>query len=65
MTTETQPLPTDAEIEAAWADATGSRILPYPDDMLVFARAVLAKWGTPAPVGGVEPVANLTVQEGS
>ena len=38
--------PTDAEIEAAWTDATGSSILPYPDDMLAFARAVLAKWGT-------------------
>lgn len=37
--------PTDAEIESAWAEATGSSILPYPDDMLAFARAVLAKWG--------------------
>lgn len=45
--------PSDAEIEAAWTDATGSRILPYPDDMLAFARAVLAKWGSP--VVAVEP----------
>lgn len=42
--------PTDAEIESTWTEATGSSILPYPDDMLAFARAVLAKWGTPQPV---------------
>ena len=41
--------PTDAEIESAWTEATGSSILPYPDDMLAFARAVLAKWGAPQP----------------
>jgi len=39
--------PTDVEIESAWTEATGSSILPYPDDMLAFARAVLAKWGAP------------------
>lgn len=38
--------PTDAEIESTWTEATGSSILPYPNDMLAFARAVLAKWGT-------------------
>jgi hypothetical protein len=47
--------PTDAEIEVAWTEATGSSILPYPDDMLAFARAVLAKWGQPSGAG--EPVA--------
>lgn len=52
MNEQTQP--TDAEIEAAWTDATGSSILPYPDDMLAFARAVLAKWGTPAGAGEPE-----------
>ena len=44
--------PTDAEIESAWTEATGSSILLYPDDMLAFARAVLAKWGTPPAVAG-------------
>lgn len=48
--------PTDAEIEAAWTDATGSSILPYPDEMLAFARAVLAKWGQPQAEAGGEPV---------
>ena len=49
--------PTDAEIESAWAEVTGSSILPYPDDMLAFARVVLARWGQPAHSG--EPVAWL------
>lgn len=47
--------PTDAELESAWTEATGSGILPYPDDMLAFARAVLARWGQPSGAG--EPVA--------
>lgn len=56
--------PTDAEIESAWTEATGSSILPYPDDMLAFARAVLAKWGAqPVPAGyslvPVEPSAEM------
>ena len=51
--------PTDAEIESAWTEATGSSILPYPDDMLAFARAVLAKFGTQSAVAG-EPVAWLS-----
>lgn len=50
--------PTDADIESAWTEATGSSILPYPDDMLAFARAVLAKWGTPPAVVG-EPIGHL------
>ena len=60
MTTDTQPLaPTDAEI-VALADATRTAeggangyILP-----ISFARAVLAKWGTPAVAG--KPVAWLS-----
>lgn len=61
---ETQPLPTNAEIDELlespgdinWviADARGRWRL--------FARAVLAKWGTPAPVG-VEPVATVFTME--
>lgn len=51
---KTQPLPTDAELAAFTASAEWAA---YETPMLVdFARAVLAKWGTPAPVG-VEPVA--------
>lgn len=50
--------PTDAEIESAWIEATGSSILPYPDDMLAFARAVLAKWGTPPAVAGDRTVSH-------
>jgi len=49
--------PTDSEIEAAWTEATGSSILPYPDEMLAFARAVLAKWGQPQAGASGEPVA--------
>ena len=44
-----KPTPTDAELKAMWqlhaADIGG---------IFYYARAVLAKWGTPAPVG-VEP----------
>ena len=51
MTEKTQP--TDAELKAMWqlhaADIGG---------IFYYARAVLAKWGTPAPVGA-EPVALL------
>ena len=43
--------PTDAELQALWAASDH----PLPQN---FARAVLAKWGTPAPVGA-EPVALL------
>ena len=50
-----KPTPTDAELKAMWqlhaADIGG---------ILDFARAVLAKWGTPAPVGA-EPVARLVI----
>ena len=47
--------PTDAELKAMWqlhaADIGG---------IFYYARAVLAKWGTPAPVGA-EPVARLVI----
>ena len=50
-----KPTPTGAELKAMWqlhaADIGG---------ILDFARAVLAKWGTPAPVGA-EPVARLVI----
>ena len=53
MTTDTQLAPTDAEIVALMRDGYNCR---YNDeaDHIDFARAVLTKWGTPAPVG-VEP----------
>lgn len=55
MTTDTTPLaPTDAEI-VAFAVENGVRVRTG-NAAVRFARAVLAKWGTPAPVG-VEPVA--------
>ena len=50
MTTE----PTDAELEKLFVEETGVAIDDLPAAILDFARAVLAKWGTPAPVG-VEP----------
>lgn len=63
MTTDTTPLaPTDAEIESAWTEATGSSILPYPDDMLAFARTVLARWGSPQPVAR-EPLTDAQIAE--
>ena len=49
MTTDTQPLePTDADIDALWV---GQQLtVPQLVQRLVFARAVLAKWGAqPAP----------------
>lgn len=52
--TETQPMaPTDAEIETLWQDSHPNRF-----EAISFARAVLAKWGTPPAVAG-EPVATL------
>ena len=54
MTEKTQP--TDAELDMLIDDVVG---LDSTDEVFrEFARAVLAKWGTPAPVG-VEPVALL------
>ena len=52
-----KPTPTDAELKAMWqlhaADIGG---------LFYYARAALAKWGTPAPVG-VEPVARLEIEK--
>ena len=48
--------PTDAEISSLYAEQTGFDLSDSPAALLDFARAVLAKWGTPAPVGAV-PVA--------
>ncbi len=55
MTNKPQPLPTDAEIVALMRDGNNCN---YNDEAehIDFARAVLTKWGTPAPVG-VEPFA--------
>lgn len=47
MTTETQPLPTDAEIKDLYAQETGFILDDSPAALLDFARAVLAKWGAP------------------
>ena len=51
-----KPTPTDAELKAMWqlhaADIGG---------IFHYARAVLAKWGTPTPVGA-EPVARLEIE---
>jgi hypothetical protein len=57
--------PTDAEISDLYAEQTGFDLNESPAALLDFARAVLAKWGTPqpSPVGPpaprVEPVAWL------
>ena len=48
--------PTDADIKVLYAEQTGFILDDSPAALLDFARAVLAKWGTPAPVG-VEPAA--------
>ena len=57
MTEQTQP--TDAEIDGMVAAYLGD-CGPQATRVYSFARAVLAKWGTPAPVG-VEPVARLEI----
>jgi hypothetical protein len=57
--------PTDAEISDLYAEQTGFDLNESPAALLDFARAVLAKWGTPQPVvreppaPRVEPVAWL------
>lgn len=54
MTEQTQP--TDAELLAAWDSYVGAPTAKLPltnSDKLAFARAVLAKWGTPAGAGEV------------
>ena len=46
--------PTPKEIENLFVEETGFDIDDFPAAIFDFARAVLDKWGTPAPVG-VEP----------
>ena len=46
-------MPTDAEIEALWDCYVGEPTAKLPltrGDKLAFARAVLARWGSPQPV---------------
>ena len=56
MTTDTQLAPTDAEIDALWRFEASKNWDSTLAMRTSYTRAVLAKWGTPAPVG-VEPVA--------
>ena len=46
MTTE----PTDEALENLFVEETGFATDDFPAAIFDFARAVLAKWGTPAPV---------------
>ena len=43
--------PTPKEIEDLFVEETGFATDDFPAAIFDFARAVLAKWGTPAPVG--------------
>ena len=43
--------PTPKEIENLFVEETGFDIDDFPAAIFDFARAVLDKWGTPAPVG--------------
>ena len=52
--------PTPKEIENLFVEETGFDIDDFPAAIFDFARAVLAKWGTPAPVG-VEPLSATQV----
>ena len=57
MTEQTQP--TEAEIDTLILEhGVLDRAWPTQRQLHAFARAVLAKWGTPAPVG-VEPIGHL------
>ena len=42
--------PTDEALENLFVEETGFDIDDFPAAIFGFARAVLAKWGTPAPV---------------
>ena len=42
--------PTDEALENLFVEETGFDIDDFPAAIFDFARAVLAKWGTPAPV---------------
>ena len=50
--------PTDAELEKLFVEETGFDIDDFPAAILDFARAVLARWGTPPAVAG-EPIGYL------
>ena len=53
MSTDTTTLaPTDAEIADLWAVVVANRRSSNDQPMTAFARAVLAKWGAPAPASG-------------
>ncbi len=50
---KTQPLPTDAAIDTLILEhGVMDQAWPTQRQLHALARAVLAKWGTPAPVGG-------------
>lgn len=58
MTDTTAPAPTDAALWDAWRTAVDTTDPTQGNAALKFARAVLAKWGAPAPASG-EPVAEV------
>lgn len=58
MTEKTQP--TDDEIAALYAEQTGFILDDSPAALLDFARAVLARWGQPAPQHQARPVTPYT-----
>lgn len=54
---------TDAELEALFVEETGFAIDDFPAAITIdFARAVLAKWGTPQPVVR-EPLSDAQIAE--
>lgn len=54
--------PTNAEIEALFVEETGFAIDDFPAAILDFARAAIAKWGTPPAVGG-EPECTCSAKD--
>lgn len=54
--------PTDEALENLFVEETGFDTDDFPAAIFGFARAVLEKWGTPAPVGA-EPVAWAATSE--
>ena len=71
MTDANAKTPTDAEIVALAYDCSALPETSTDATLLVFARAVLAKWGAPAPASqpvaapvGMEPVAWIEVLPG-
>ena len=49
--------PTQKEMDDLFVEETGFDTDDFPAAIFGFARAVLEKWGTPAPVGAGEVVA--------